>query len=301
MSTIKDFIFTIFDQNDCIWINNGVKGYPSSCPIQYWDYDHLSGFGSDIGVFFVLHPASGDQKSRKKDNSKGLYRNIMIEFDDISIEEQKKLVKELEIPYTSAVYSGGKSIHYIISLEQALTYKEYLIYFNFIQELTNCDSANKCQVRYSRLPFCFRGEVEQKLLELNKRIPNKVFEDWITSPNIIKVRMLNTAKRRTELRKKKRAKTKTTHDGDLVREDLVQWYVEEYLEVDGSGSSFNVQCPVCCQDGHDANCDNMIVNLPDYTYRCFFDPDEHNRRMLPTINKLMNPKPKQTGKRKGAY
>lgn len=285
---LRDFFKTIFYPGDYVWINNKVTGCPKAINIDDIDYEFYEEEAeTEDGYFFVIHAASKKGVLRDGNNNVGEYNNFIIEFDDIPLVEQKALVQRIHMPYTSAVFSGGKSIHYIISLEEPIDYEEYLHYFNFIQELTLCDTANKDKVRYSRLPFAYRGDVEQELLELREKIPNQEFYDWINSGEIKKIRLLNSFEKR---RKKKKRKASS---GDGSREgvyELIAWYVDEYLEANNSGDEFFVQCPVCAQDGHDRSEDNLSISLPDFNYRCWFDPDEHNRRMLAVIKKLKDPK-----------
>lgn len=285
---LKDFLHAIFERDDSIWINDSVKGCPKAIKIDDIDCEfYEQDAETKEGYFFVIHAADKAGLKRDGDNNIGEYNNFIIEFDDISLEDQKKLVNKLKMPYTSAVFSGGKSIHYIISLVEPIDYETYLHYFNFIQELTLCDIANKDQVRYSRLPFAFRDGVEQELLELKEKVSNQEFYDWIQSGEIKKIRLLNSFEKR---RKKKQRKP---NNGDGLRDgvaDLMEWYVDEYLVGSSLGDEFFVQCPVCKQDGHDKSCDNLSITLPDYNYRCWYDPDDHNRRMLAVIKKLKNPK-----------
>lgn len=281
--SIRDFLETLFCEDDFIWINDKVSGCPKAVPIDEIDYDYYEGADSDNGFFFVIHPASEDYAVRDGDNTNGEYYNFILEFDDISLEEQKKLVKKLKMPYTSAVFSGGKSIHYIVSLEEPLEYDEYLKYFNMIQEVTLCDNANKDKTRYSRLPCTFRDGVEQELLELKEPIPNQVFFDWLQSKEIKKIRLLNSYELR---RKKKRRKTSKGDGSRKGVQDLIEWYVDEHLQVTSNEDNFHVQCPVCHKEGHDRSCDNLSITLPDYSFRCWYDPEEHNRKVLPIIKKL---------------
>lgn len=295
MSSLKEFLNTLFDPNEYVWLNPSIKGCPRSIKVKHIDEDGIEGYDYDEGMFFVLHPAIDDDLIRNGDNSKGEFRNFLVEFDDIGIDEQLALVDKLHLPYSTAVFSGGKSIHYVISLEEPLEYDEYLKYFNIIQQLTLCDTANKCKVRYSRLPTVYRDGTEQKLLEVNKRIPNDEFFRWINSPTIRKIRLLNSYEKR--MNQQKKSKQKGTSDGSREGvKDLISWYIHEYLDMDIDGVQKSMRCPVCASDGHDRSEDNLIVSLPDYSYRCWYDPEDHNARMLPIINRLKSPI-----KREGSY
>lgn len=287
---LKKFLETLFYPEDCIWINYRLNGCPKAIHISDIDYEYYEDEAeSEQGFFFGIHAASEQGVLRDGENTYGEYNNFILEFDDISLEEQKELVKKLKMPYTSAVFSGGKSIHFIISLEEGLEYEEYLKYFNFIQELTLCDGANKDKTRYSRLPFAYRDGVEQELIDLKDKIPNQVFYDWINSREIKKIRLLNSYEKRRKQKKRATRTSDGTRDGVI---ELMEWYVHDYLGVNSNDDTFQVQCPVCNQDGHDRSCDNLSITLPDYNYRCWYDPEEHNRRLLAVIKKLKEPEGK---------
>src|SRR4051794_13683188 len=66
--------------------------------------------------FFCINPLSG----KRKDRNVTAYRNFLLEFDTICLEEQLRTVKDSDLPYTSRTFSGMKSYHFIISLVDPL-------------------------------------------------------------------------------------------------------------------------------------------------------------------------------------
>lgn len=126
-----------------------------------------------------------ENKPVRADHNVINYRNFLVEMDKISIEEQKEYVKQINLPYSTAVYSGGKSIHYIISLSVALTdRKDYerlarRLYKAIGKDIV--DNANKNPSRLSRFPNAIRKEKNkvQKLLEIKERIILADLEKWI--------------------------------------------------------------------------------------------------------------------------
>lgn len=114
------------------------------------------------------------------------YRNFLVEMDKISIEDQKKLVEDIKMPYSTATFSGGKSIHYIISLEKPFTDRKD--YDRLVRRLYKAigtdfvDNANKNPSRLSRFPNALRKEKNkvQKLLEVKSRINFEDLQNWIT-------------------------------------------------------------------------------------------------------------------------
>jgi len=55
-------------------------------------------------------------KPRRADINVSQFRNFMFEMDNESLEAQGKILESCGIPWTSIIYSGGKSYHVILSL-----------------------------------------------------------------------------------------------------------------------------------------------------------------------------------------
>lgn len=113
------------------------------------------------------------------------FRSFLVEMDNHTIDEQKQIIKDKGMPWSTAVYSGGKSIHFIISLETPVTGEEYRriarkIYDAMEIKSLKEDQGNKNASRFSRCPNAFRRNKRayQHLLKVNGRIPNQVLFDW---------------------------------------------------------------------------------------------------------------------------
>lgn len=126
------------------------------------------------GEFFTINELKPEAKSREVADI-AVFRNILVELDHGSLEEQVNYIEELKMPYTAAVYSGGKSIHFIISLENPFPNSElYYEMTDFLLEhvVTRADKSNKNPNRYSRTPDFIRpdsGRV-QEVLDLKERV-----------------------------------------------------------------------------------------------------------------------------------
>lgn len=137
-------------------------------------------FKSDDCIFFTINPVIG----RRGGDFVSAYRNILIEMDKYSVKKQLSLIKKSGIPYTSLVFSGGKSIHCIISLQTELEDKaEYLRYVNMIFKAfgeKHLDTSVKDPARFSRLADGIRPEngVEQSLIDLKERVSNVDIMEW---------------------------------------------------------------------------------------------------------------------------
>lgn len=110
----------------------------------------------------------------RKDINVQTFRNIMFEFDSGTLDEQADYIEQLQIPFTTLVYSGGKSLHCIVSLEQPCRDKS--AYDNLVQDLytivTRCDPTGKNASRFTRLGGVQRPdkESEQTIIDITRRI-----------------------------------------------------------------------------------------------------------------------------------
>jgi hypothetical protein len=115
------------------------------------------------------------EKPRRADHNVVCFRNFLLELDDMPLDRQVQYMNE-RLPWTSAVYSGGKSVHFIISLEEPLAseadYREVAERLHMLAPAA--DPACKNPSRLSRLPGRIRRDTgkEQALLQMWGRVPN---------------------------------------------------------------------------------------------------------------------------------
>jgi len=137
------------------------------------------------------HVEGEEFKPRAKICNVTSYRNFAIEFDDDSIEEQSKKIKLAKPPVSAIIFSGSRSLHTPIALEEEVTFEEYSAIYEAIKQTLlkhdlkldkQCKNAN----RLTRAPYQKRHEsgVEQKLISLKGRIPNQVLFDWFEANDI---------------------------------------------------------------------------------------------------------------------
>jgi len=129
--------------------------------------------------FFSINP----MYSHRADSNVTVFRNILCEFDKDLIEVQLANIKCSEVPYTSLVFSGNKSIHMIISLEEPCkTREEYdELVKRIYRKLPDVDKSCSNPSRFSRAPGAFRNDTgkEQTLIELKQRVPRAELERWL--------------------------------------------------------------------------------------------------------------------------
>lgn len=120
--------------------------------------------------FFCINALKGS----RSDRNVATYRNFLLEFDTGHLKDHLSWLRGL--PISTAVSSGGKSTHFIVSLQDALydetEYREVAARLH--QLIPEADKSTKNPSRLSRVPGVIRANtgLEQKLLALHGRVPN---------------------------------------------------------------------------------------------------------------------------------
>ena len=136
------------------------------------------GFGTlnaEAGAWIRHNPATGpsDKEVTRLDY-------VLVESDNMSIEEQKKLLISLKLPIVALLESGGKSIHAIVRVDanDLTEYKQRTTFlFDWLAKHSfPVDGANKNPARLSRLPGAMRNGKLQRLLATN--IGCKSWAEW---------------------------------------------------------------------------------------------------------------------------
>lgn len=172
--TNEDFVKALF--------NEGEKTCLAYNPYGVTVYDAKAATTWEKAVqpeYFSINPL----KNGRLDDNCTSFRNFLVEIDKVSLTKQVEIVKQLELPYTTWVYSGGKSYHWIVSVEGINDRQDY---DHFVQRLYSVvpeiDMANKNPSRLSRYPGTFRKskEKEQTLIDVKNRLSVEQFDAWLT-------------------------------------------------------------------------------------------------------------------------
>jgi len=118
-----------------------------------------------------------------KDENVTDYRHALVESDNLPLEKQIAIYRQLELPIAAMVHSGGKSIHAIVKIGAGSDFEEYRNRVNFLFEVLkksgfDVDRANRNPSRLSRLPGIFRGDNPQYLIAVNTGKAS--WEEWKT-------------------------------------------------------------------------------------------------------------------------
>jgi hypothetical protein len=273
MSSIQDFLNTLFDDEDKVFV--GPDLYSGSV-VRKKDVSS--------GQFFCLNACEGGRK--KCDIKK--FRNFLIEIDEIPgtkepmpHKEQVLLIhQKYKVPYSTVVNSGNKSIHFIISLEEPLdNVEEYQFIAAWIKNIVvEADESVLIPEKLSR----FFGGINTKTQKEQKgyiskkgRVSNARFLEWLGSyPEYKPVTPEAKTTRPQHL----------SHNREGIL-PIVHWYVTEYLKRPYNNIRGHYQCPICSLEGCDTSRDNMYVSGPQMKFHCFA-VKEHNQLIFREMRSL---------------
>lgn len=142
------------------------------------------------------HEEGREGRGRRSDINVTSFRNFMFEMDKDSLETQLQILSQTGIKFTAIVYSGGKSYHAIIALEEALDltphehdsiqaykriWKQIAALINSVAGTEIVDPSGKNPSRFTRLPGSIRKNgKEQKLIEFNGLMSMEDFEELLS-------------------------------------------------------------------------------------------------------------------------
>lgn len=137
----------------------------------------LGDYNPECGAWIRFNPLDGNGV---KNANVTEFRYALVESDNVPIERQNALIRELELPVAVMVYSGGKSLHAIVRIEAA-NYDEYRQRVDFLYDICKRsglepDTANRNPSRLSRMPGVVRGAKKQFIVA--KNIGKSSWNEW---------------------------------------------------------------------------------------------------------------------------
>ncbi len=115
---LDNFLATLFEPQSLICFApdaNGYRVYESPAPRDVF-FSINSLLPIDTQPTKVWHAES---MPRRADANVACLQNVLLELDEMALDEQIRYVRTA-LPVTSIVHSGGKSHHFIISLDKPL-------------------------------------------------------------------------------------------------------------------------------------------------------------------------------------
>lgn len=132
--------------------------------------------------YITLNAIRGD--ATRSDKSVSSLRNFLVEFDDLVLDSQLDYVREVGMPFTTCVFSGNKSFHFVISLTEPLeTRAEYDQLVRWLYAaVPEADPSCKNPSRFTRLGGgTHKNGTRQDIEILNGRVAKEELITWLQS------------------------------------------------------------------------------------------------------------------------
>lgn len=145
----------------------------------------LGDYKEEAGAWIRFNPLDG--KGCKNENVTD-FRYALVESDEMEIDRQNAIIRELELPVAALVHSGGKSLHAIVKVD-AGSYEEYRKRVDYLYDICKknglqIDSQNRNPSRLSRMPGILRKGRKQFLVDTNIGKESwQQWQEWIESIN----------------------------------------------------------------------------------------------------------------------
>lgn len=191
-------------------------------------YETKVNTGRSFGEFFSINPLDANKdhgyflkdkydefKPRRADLNVSCFRNFMFEMDSVPLEDQLKIFQECGLPWATITYSGGKSMHAILSVDGGLNtdlhcpkgLDDYAVAWKRIAAKIDraatrmgymypegkssfLDHATRNPSRFSRTPGFVRSNGnEQKLVHLGDRITRDKFYELLETCPMVEARL----------------------------------------------------------------------------------------------------------------
>ena len=182
----------LFNPEETFCVSPNKLGYHSINSMDFWNGDFklipppeaystdpLWTCAKEIQLV-ALNPISG----WRRDENTTAFRSFLVELDDGSLKDQHEYVKSLGLPYSACIFSGSKSLHYAITLDEDLPDEEtYRFIIEWILKIVSkADQKTKNPSRSIRFAGNIRKETgkEMKLLEMKGRVKFQDLMAWLS-------------------------------------------------------------------------------------------------------------------------
>lgn len=266
---LDKFLDILFDPTESIWIHGRYRSYKTSSDQSC--LKELNEFlSSEDGYLVGLNPAKALGCRHSKENV-GKLRNILIEIDDISIEAQYKLITSARLPYSTMVYSGGKSLHTVISVEEGLeSEEEYNGYIDRIRfALSNLPDPQIHKASFTRLPGFYRiqsrGLRKQALVDLKGRVKKADLDRFLERYKNDYLKELAIREFKSDFRASKKSYNKNSYANRI---EAIELYLYNNRYTQHGNDQYSTRCPHCAENGRDNNSSNLSINLDKHLVFC---------------------------------
>ena len=144
------------------------------CP-ENFDKSH-----TDDLTLVALNPITGF----REDLNCTAFRNFLVEMDYGPLDQQLAYAKTIGLPYSAVIFSGNKSLHFLISLDTDIpTEKDWRTMAEWTLAIaTAADQNTKNPSRQIRIPGAYREPGKQQMMYEWKGVtPIKEFAAWLAA------------------------------------------------------------------------------------------------------------------------
>lgn len=127
-----------------------------------WKLENFEKSNTEDLLLAAINPIYGF----REDSNCIAFRNFMVEMDSGSLPEQKAYVNARGMPYSACIFSGNKSLHYLISVDQDIpSEKTWRMFAEWILNImTAADPLTKNPSRSIRIPGAYREPGKKQIL-----------------------------------------------------------------------------------------------------------------------------------------
>lgn len=189
--TTAQFLALLFNKGEEICVSHNKYGYHSIPQEAIGDSITLISPNQEYGPSIIKESdinliAVNPIKGFRKDENVTTFRSFMLEIDTGSLQSQRDYIDQSGLPYSVCVFSGNKSLHFAVVLEEALPSIEMWRFYN--QWLLNVLSLTDQQIKNPSRNLRFPGnqrkngkKLLQALVEMRTRVSQETFFKWLYS------------------------------------------------------------------------------------------------------------------------
>ena len=187
--TGKQLLHLMFKAGETVCVSNSKYGY-HSIPLESAFQDEITLVHPDETK--PLELAAGDKinlvalnpiKGFRRDENCTAFRSFLVEMDTGPLDQQLAYIKALGMPYSAVIFSGNKSLHFLITLDTDLpSEKVYRMFSEWILNIcTLADQMTKNPSRSIRIPGAIRdGDRRQRLVEIRSKVRLMDLVVWLS-------------------------------------------------------------------------------------------------------------------------
>lgn len=184
----------------------------------------------DGSEFFCINPMRAHQPREMTLSNLDIVTNFLIEADrGTLLAQEREYEKQLRLPFTTKVYSGGKSIHYITRFTKPVTLDDYAIIATIVKHVVkSADPSLKNPNRLSRLAGIVRHDTgrQQQLLGIGPQISLEAFIEALKAAAPMRY---NAALAEMELDRMRRDRARLDGEAERYKERR-RWTPEQHLD-----------------------------------------------------------------------